>query len=143
MSEYSTPFFRWIIPSSWTDETTYILTGIEDDQTGFRPNIVLQHRIRKAEQTLAEVVEEELDAVGKELSDPELIEQGPIEGCQVAALGATWTMTMEEELEVYQRQVYMFSETRLYILTCTCLKAERKMMDEAFLGIIRSFQPRQ
>jgi hypothetical protein len=119
------------------------LTGIEDDQTGFRPNIVLQHRIRKAEQTLAEVVEEELAAVGEELSDPELIEQGPIEGCQVAALGATWTMTMEEELEVYQRQVYMFSETRLYILTCTCLKAERKMMDEAFLGIIRSFQPRQ
>jgi hypothetical protein len=142
MSEFSMPYFRLTVPSSWSDETTYVITGVEDRETGYRPSIVVQHRERKVEQTLAEVVEAELAAVGEELPEPELIERGAVEGCQVAAEGATWTMITEEEFEVYQRQVYMQTESRLYILTCTCLKSERKMMDEAFLRVIRSFQPK-
>lgn len=142
MAEFDTPYFRFMVPSSWNDETTYIMTGVEDPETGFRSNIVVQHRERNSDKTLVEAAEEEIAAVGEALAEPELIEQGPVDGCQVAAYGATWTCTTEEDFEVYQRQVYMLTEVRLYILTCTCLKTERKVMDEMFLRILRSFQPK-
>ena len=142
MATYQTPLFELTIPSSWSDVTTYVLVGPEDSTTGFRANVVVQQRDVEPDEILEVVAEAEIDAVGEDLIDPELLERGPMNGCAVAAYGARWTWTTEEDLDLYQRQVYMLASSRLYILTCTCLKEDRRMMDEAFLRIAESFQPK-
>jgi hypothetical protein len=141
MATYQTPVFQMSFPSAWTDVTTYVVAGPEDAETGFRANVVVQHRESDRDAILETVARAEIEAVGEALDDPELLNKGSLSGCAVEAYGATWTWTTEEGLGLFQRQVYMLTSSRLYILTCTCLKRDRNILDEAFLRVLATFQP--
>jgi hypothetical protein len=141
MAVFRTPAFEMSFPSAWTDLTTYIVAGPEDEETGFRANVVVQHRESEKSAILETVARAEIAAVGEALDDPELLDEGSLPGCAVEAYGATWTWTTEEGLGLFQRQVYMQTSSRLYILTCTCLKRDRNILDEAFLRMLATFQP--
>lgn len=139
---YRADAFRMKLPSDeWTDRSLYTLTGPTVD--GIQHNITINVEREPEAEDLAAFAEEQVESLEAALDNCRVLMVDPVElACGLPAHRAIYTWQPNDDLQLYQEQIYVMDDGDGFVLTSSFTRKTRKQLGAAVENMMLSFTPR-
>jgi len=139
---YRANAFRMMLPSdAWTDRSLYTLTGPTID--GIQHNITVNVVQDPEAEDLAAFADEQIASLEAALDDCSVLMVDPVElTCGLPAYRSIYVWQPNDDLRLYQEQVYVMENGHGYVLTSSFTRKTRKQLGAAVEQMMLSFTPR-
>jgi hypothetical protein len=141
-SSFSGNGFTINMPEEWQDKTIYTLAGpVEDD---IQHNILIRVEQDMEMDSVAEYADSQIESLEAQLQGCRVLKRDEVRLANgLEAYDVIFRWDPMEDVQYYQRQIYVLFEDTAYTLTTTFTKKSRKISGPEIDRILMSFEPEQ
>jgi hypothetical protein len=138
---YRADAFRMMLPSGdWEDRSVYTLTGPTID--GIQHNITVHIEDEPDGESVYDFAGQEIALLEPQLDNCRILTDDPVNlMCGHPAYRAIYTWMPEDDLKLYQEQVYVLANGVGYVLTASFTRKTRKQLGARVEQMMLSFTP--